>query len=195
MATASYLAYANEQLSFSSPVVQPIFGRTPILGEDDMIRVKRPELGWIMDGVPETLIGDFGLALGGAAGLELDRYDLHLGTPPGAYLLATSQGLSDNYPRVSEEIYYMFPGQGATQDYQCRADVVFFDTLPDTFAPRAFSAAPASSRFMPLCVRLPVSTNVSPSSVCGSASAACAGWKASYIASLAPAASVAMVAQ
>lgn len=91
----------------------------------------KPELEWIMAGVPETLIGDFGLALGGAAGLELDRYDLHLGTPPGAYLLATSQGLSDNYPRVSEEIYYMFPGQGATQDYQCRADVVFFDTLND----------------------------------------------------------------
>jgi sulfite reductase (NADPH) hemoprotein beta-component len=39
----------------------------------------KSELGWIMDGVPETLIGDFGLALGGAAGLELDRYDLHLG--------------------------------------------------------------------------------------------------------------------
>ena len=52
--------------------------------------------------------------------------------------------------------------------------LVFFDTLPDTFAPRAFSAAPASSRFMPLCVRLPVNTNVSPSSVCGSASAASA---------------------
>jgi Concanavalin A-like lectin/glucanases superfamily len=32
---------------------------------------------------PEERIGDFGLTGGGAAGYELDRYDLTLGTPPG----------------------------------------------------------------------------------------------------------------
>jgi len=87
-----------------------------------------PALAWIFEGVPEETFGGFGLALGGSAGLELDRYDRLLGTPPTARLLATAQGPTDNYPRVSEEIYYNFPGQGASQDYQCRADLVYFTT-------------------------------------------------------------------
>ena len=33
-------------------------------------------------------IGDFGLVGGGAAGLELDRYDVEFGTPHDSYLLA-----------------------------------------------------------------------------------------------------------
>lgn len=86
------------------------------------------EGAWVFKGVAGPVFGDFGLAQGGAAGLELDRYDLYLGTPPQTLLLATSQGHSDNYPRVSEEIYYNFPGQGATQDYQCRADMIYFET-------------------------------------------------------------------
>jgi N,N-dimethylformamidase len=89
---------------------------------------RSPEGAWIFKGVEEDVFGAFGLALGGAAGLELDRYDLYLGTPPQTLLLATSQGHSDNYPRVSEEIYYNFPGHGATQDYQCRADMIYFKT-------------------------------------------------------------------
>ena len=87
-----------------------------------------PRVSWIFNGVETDMFGGFGLALGGAAGLELDRYDLLLGTPPTAWLLATSFGYSDNYPRVSEEIYYNFPGQSATQDYQCRGDMVYFTT-------------------------------------------------------------------
>jgi N,N-dimethylformamidase len=51
------------------------------------------------------LIGDHGLVGGGAAGHECDRYDLTLGTPPHALLLATSAGRhSDNYPLVAEDI-------------------------------------------------------------------------------------------
>ena len=38
-------------------------------------------VAWIFDGVEDELIGDFGLAAGGAAGIEIDRYDLTLGTP------------------------------------------------------------------------------------------------------------------
>ena len=38
----------------------------------------------------DEVIGDFGLVGGGAAGLEIDRYDLALGTPPHALLVATS---------------------------------------------------------------------------------------------------------
>jgi N,N-dimethylformamidase len=87
-----------------------------------------PAVSWIFDGVQATQFGATGLALGGAAGLEVDRYDLFLGTPPTARLLATACGLSDNYPHVSEEVYANSAGQGATADHQCRADLVYFRT-------------------------------------------------------------------
>lgn len=84
---------------------------------------------WIFDGIgEEELIGDFGLALGGAAGVELDRYELALGTPPHTLLLAASIDHTDNYPLVSEEITYAFPGRGGSQDPQVRGDMIFFTT-------------------------------------------------------------------
>lgn len=86
-------------------------------------------VAWIFDGIgDEEKIGDFGLALGGAAGVELDRYDLALGTPPHTMLLASSIGHTDNYPLVSEEIAYAFPGRGGTQDPQVRGDMAYFTT-------------------------------------------------------------------
>lgn len=86
-------------------------------------------VAWIFDGIgDEEKIGDFGLGAGGAAGIELDRYELALGTPPHALLIAASWGHSDNYPLVSEEVTYAFPGRGGTQDYQVRGDMVFFPT-------------------------------------------------------------------
>ena len=86
-------------------------------------------VSWIFKGIgDEELIGDFGLALGGAAGVELDRYDLALGTPPHTMLVAASCGHTDNYPLVSEEITYAFPGRGGSQDPQVRGDMIFFNT-------------------------------------------------------------------
>jgi len=77
-----------------------------------------PRAAFIFEGIdPEEQIGDFGLVGGGAAGYEIDRYDLSLGTPPDALLLAYSEGHSDNYPHV-----------GGTMDYQVRADLVYFTT-------------------------------------------------------------------
>jgi N,N-dimethylformamidase len=66
--------------------------------------------------------------LGGAAGLEVDRYDLALGTPPHARILASSEPFTDNYPLVQEEIYFMTPGLGGTQHPHVRADIVYFTT-------------------------------------------------------------------
>ena len=85
-------------------------------------------VAWIFEGVDEEIIGDFGLAAGGAAGIEIDRYDLTLGTPPHTRILASSEGHSDNYPRVAEEIAFNFPGQGGTQHYHIRADMTYFTT-------------------------------------------------------------------
>lgn len=87
---------------------------------------------WIFDGIgDEELIGDFGLALGGAAGVELDRYDLALGTPPHTLLVGSSINHTDNYPLVSEEITYAFPGRGGSQDPQVRGDMIYFTTAND----------------------------------------------------------------
>lgn len=82
-------------------------------------------VSWIFEGVGEEF-GAEGLALGGAAGLELDRYDLMWGTPPDTFLLACSSGHSDNYPHVGEEVMFNVPGMGGTQDFQVRADMTLF---------------------------------------------------------------------
>jgi N,N-dimethylformamidase len=83
---------------------------------------------WMFEGVEGEVIGDFGLGRGGAAGIEIDRYDLAFGTPPHALILAMSEPFSDNYPLVQEDILYMHPGMGGTQNPLVRADIVFFTT-------------------------------------------------------------------
>lgn len=81
---------------------------------------------WMFDGIEGEMIGEFGLAYGGAAGLELDRYDLNLGTPPHAKIVASSGGHSDNYMLSIEEILYPYPGLAGSQDYRLRSDLVYF---------------------------------------------------------------------
>ena len=88
-------------------------------------------VAWIMDGVgADERIGDFGLALGGAAGLEVERYDLTLGTPPHTKLLASGFGFSDSYLKAHEDILFNHVGLGGTQDFQVRADMTYF-TAPN----------------------------------------------------------------
>ena len=77
----------------------------------------------------DELIGDFGLGLGGAAGDELDRFDLQLGSPAHALVLATSAGRHTDYYQVTvEDVPIMVPGQGGTESPKVRADMVFFET-------------------------------------------------------------------
>jgi N,N-dimethylformamidase len=84
---------------------------------------------FIFDGISDDeLIGDFGLSGGGAAGYEIDRYDLTLGTPPDSLLLASSEEHSDNTQRVVEEVLFNYPGAGGTQDPGVRSDMVYFTT-------------------------------------------------------------------
>ena len=89
---------------------------------------KHPAVAWVMEGVTSEVFGDSGLGLNGASGLELDRYDLAWGTPPNTWLLAASEGHSDHYPHVGEEIMFNYPGLGGTQDFQVRGDVTLFNT-------------------------------------------------------------------
>jgi N,N-dimethylformamidase len=88
-------------------------------------------VSWIFEGVEGEVFGDFGLAGGGAAGLEVDRYDLTLGTPPHARILASSEAFTDNYPLVQEDIMFTIPGLGGTQHPLVRADMVYFTTPQD----------------------------------------------------------------
>ncbi|WP_213571145.1 LamG domain-containing protein [Rhodococcus sp. USK13] len=88
-----------------------------------------PQAAFIMEGIdPGEKIGDFGLVGGGAAGSEIDRYDLSLGTPPHTFLLAYSEGHSDNYPRVVDDIMFNYPMVGGTMDPNVRADITYFTT-------------------------------------------------------------------
>ncbi len=98
-----------------------------------------PRLAWIMEGVnKDEAIGDFGLINGGAAGLEVDRIDYALGTPPHTMLLASSFGLSANAMLVPEEQYFAYPSINGRENPLVRADLVYF-TAPNGGA--VFSAS------------------------------------------------------
>jgi N,N-dimethylformamidase len=76
----------------------------------------------------DELIGDFGLIGGGAAGLELDRADALLGTPPNALVLASSEDHTDIYMVVCEELLTNTPGMSGQESPLVRADLVFYET-------------------------------------------------------------------
>ena len=104
----------------------------------------KPECSWIFEGVgPDERIGDFGLVGGGAAGLELDRYDLEFGTPHNAYLLAQSEDHTNLMLQVNEEIHFSVRGYygGGTENPMVRADMIYYKTPNDgaLFAPGSLS--------------------------------------------------------
>ncbi|MYA81431.1 MAG: hypothetical protein F4155_06375 [Acidimicrobiales bacterium] len=80
---------------------------------------------WILDGVPDERIGTSGLG-GGAAGQELDRYDVRLGSPEHAVMLASATTFGPDMLRTKEEFEGSvdFP----TPDPMVRADMVFYET-------------------------------------------------------------------
>lgn len=88
-----------------------------------------PANAWIFEGIQGDLIGDFGLAGGGAAGFELDRADTALGTPLNAVVVARSEGHGDGFVLVPEEIlthHTTWPGEPERD--LIRADIVWFET-------------------------------------------------------------------
>jgi len=89
-----------------------------------------PRAAFIFAGIgKDEIIGNFGLIGGGAAGLEIDRADRLLGTPPHALVLATSLGgHTDLYLVVCEELLATYPGLGGTENELVRADMVFYET-------------------------------------------------------------------
>ncbi|MGH9043264.1 MAG: N,N-dimethylformamidase beta subunit family domain-containing protein [Acidimicrobiales bacterium] len=81
----------------------------------------------LLEGVDE-IFGDRGLQDGGAVGNEIDRYDPALGSPTRALVLATSEGLSDGYQFVVEELGGSRPGLGGFENPDVRSDIVYIRT-------------------------------------------------------------------
>jgi N,N-dimethylformamidase len=91
--------------------------------------VTDPGVAWITEGIDTTdRLGDFGLVNGGAAGLEVDRYDLDQGTPPHTRVLATSVGHDANSMLTTEEIYGAHPVTNGEESPLVRADLTYFTT-------------------------------------------------------------------
>ncbi|MEC9347440.1 MAG: N,N-dimethylformamidase beta subunit family domain-containing protein [Pseudomonadota bacterium] len=83
-----------------------------------------PRAAFIMKGVPEEIIGDFGSVGGGAAGEEIDRHDVRLGSPRHALVLASSTGHGPDMLRTKEELLSTVP---YFEDPKVRADLTFFE--------------------------------------------------------------------
>ncbi len=83
-----------------------------------------PRAGWVFEGVEDEIIGDFGSVGGGAAGEEIDRFDLRLGSPRHTIVLASSEGHSQEMLRTKEEFLSTVPW---FDDPKVRADLVFFE--------------------------------------------------------------------
>jgi N,N-dimethylformamidase len=111
-----------------------------------------PRVAFLFEAPPEpgSLLGDFGLSGGGAAGIEIDRADHALGTPPWALVLATASGFDDSYVLANEEVLVNRPTVTGSLSPLVRADLVFFETAPVVpCSRRARSPGPAASPIRP----------------------------------------------
>ena len=88
-----------------------------------------PALAWLTDGIDlDAPLGDFGLRGGGAAGVEVDRVEPTLGSPPGLVWLATADRLGYGGVPTPEEVRTLHRGVMGDQNAQVRADLVFMPT-------------------------------------------------------------------
>ena len=84
---------------------------------------------WILEGVDEEILGNFGLSAGGAAGFELDRADVRLGTPEHALVIASSENHQPSFIAVLEDqLNQRATYTGVPHQQLIRADIVYFKT-------------------------------------------------------------------
>ncbi|MFA6154011.1 N,N-dimethylformamidase beta subunit family domain-containing protein [Mesorhizobium sp.] len=97
------------------------------VGYSQMPDAASKQARWIMDGVgPDEIIGNFGLINGGASGLEMDRMDYDLGTPPHTLLLASSIGHTANAMLTPEDQFAPYPGQDGIESPLVRGDLALY---------------------------------------------------------------------
>ena len=84
----------------------------------------RPEAAFLFEGIgDDEIIGDFGLIMGGSSGDEIDRFDIHRGSPEDTLVLARSTGHSDFYQLVGEDVLASRPGLGGRECEDVRSDL------------------------------------------------------------------------
>ena len=87
------------------------------------------EFAWMFAGIEEDRLGDYGLSGGGAAGFELDRADITLGTPENAVILARSEDAPSSFITVPEELLsHLATVNGESPAALMRGEIVYFDT-------------------------------------------------------------------
>lgn len=89
---------------------------------------KNPRAAFVFDDVAEGPIGYYGLGDGGAAGIEIDRFERDLGSPAHALVLASSTGHTSDYRLATEEMLVNDGMTDGTNSENVRADMVFFET-------------------------------------------------------------------
>jgi N,N-dimethylformamidase len=88
-----------------------------------------PRHAWVFEGVEGETFGGYGLSGGGAAGFELDRADVTLGTPEDAAILARSEDPPASFVTVPEELLsHVNTVTGEKAEALKRAEIVLFDT-------------------------------------------------------------------
>lgn len=88
-----------------------------------------PRAEFIFEGITsDEKIGDFGIIGGGAAGWEIDRADLDLGTPPHALVVARATEFSANYHWMKEELTHTHDAITGETCPLVRCDMVFYET-------------------------------------------------------------------
>jgi N,N-dimethylformamidase len=88
-----------------------------------------PRAAFIFEGIgADEKIGDFGVLGGGAAGWEVDRADVALGTPPHALIVATATDFSAAYHWVKEELTHTHSANTGETSPMVRCDMVYYET-------------------------------------------------------------------
>ncbi|MEM7250261.1 MAG: N,N-dimethylformamidase beta subunit family domain-containing protein [Pseudomonadota bacterium] len=88
-----------------------------------------PRARFIFNDVDTTeRIGDFGIIGGGAAGWEVDRADVSLGTPPHALVVASATNFSGAYHWMKEELHHTHSAITGETCPLVRADMIFYET-------------------------------------------------------------------
>jgi N,N-dimethylformamidase len=86
-----------------------------------------PEYEFVFRGVDADVVGEFGLVLDGAAGDEIDRFDLALGSPNDAVVLASSHGRHDpSWVPCIEDLQQLTSGRPEISRRLVRADMTYF---------------------------------------------------------------------
>ncbi|KAL4884615.1 hypothetical protein BJY04DRAFT_232991 [Aspergillus karnatakaensis] len=93
--------------------------------------LNNPSLAWFWAGLEESskqLLGTKGLA-GGASGDELDRFDIGIGSPVSAILLAQSERHDDHFMLFNEELIFPMIGTLGSTSELVRSDMVYYETV------------------------------------------------------------------